>query len=100
VYTSPQAQVAHESLECAASHGNAFRVHLLPDLVGTIDQRVGVPDPLDIRYQLLVLLVPSEAQCRVALLSCMAAVTRQGNLQDLADRLDPLAALVLVDVSL
>lgn len=100
-------QVAHRTewtrigriqpLEGAAGHCKAFSAHLVPDLVGALDLRIGLPGTLDLRRQGRIALCPCAAQCRVALTRCMTQVTRWGNLQDLADRLDPIAVAVLVD---
>ena len=41
---APQSQTFHEPLDRAAGHRHAFTVHLMPDLVGTIDPQVGLPN--------------------------------------------------------
>ena len=69
----------------------------MPDLVGTIDLHIGLPDALDMGSQDDIALSPFAAQCRVALSRGMAAVTRRGNLQNLANRLDPERIPVLID---
>jgi len=43
---------------------------------------------------------PVTAQCRLAHLGSVTPVTRRGNLQNLADRLDPIGIAVLVNVRL
>jgi hypothetical protein len=70
---------------------------LLPDLVGAIHLQVSLPDPLDVRHQLLVTLGTDTAQGRVAYPRGMTSISRRGNLQHLADRLDPKGLPVQVD---
>lgn len=79
-----QAQTLHQTFDCAARHRNAFAVQLPPDLVGPIDLEVGLPDPLDLRQQDPIALGAGAAQFGRA-----PPVGRRGDLQDLADRLDP-----------
>jgi hypothetical protein len=73
---------------------------LLPDLVSAIDLHVGVPDPLNVWDQSVIMVGSCTAQGWVAHLGCVAPVTRRGNLQNLADRLDPVRMPVAVDVCL
>ena len=87
-----QAQTLHQTFDCAARHRNAFAVQLPPDLVGPIDLEVGLPDPLDLRQQDPIALGAGAAQFGRA-----PPVGRRGDLQDLADRLDPVRLPVLVD---
>jgi hypothetical protein len=98
-YTA-QAQSAHQSLDSAAGNSNSLSVHLFPHLVGSVDRHIGVPDPMDLRDKFVILLGPVTAQCWFAYLGCMAPVTRRGDLQNLANRLDPIGIAVLVDVRL
>jgi hypothetical protein len=95
-----QAQTSHQSFDGAAGHRNAFAIHLRPDLVSAIDLHVGVPDPLDVWDECVIVLGSGTPQGRIAHLGCVAPVTRRGNLQDLADRLDPVRIPVAVDVCL
>ena len=53
-----QAQAPHQPLDGPARHLDALAVHLLPDLVGTIDLQVGVPDLFDLGHQRVVALRP------------------------------------------
>src|SRR5690606_14336445 len=93
-----QPQATHEPLHGTACYGNAFAVHLPPDLIGTVHLKVGLPDPLNVRNQPVIALGPRAAQFRVALPGGMAPVGGWGNLQHVADRLDPMGIPVLVDV--
>ena len=49
-----QPQALHKPLNRAAGHFNPFTVQLAPDLVGTIDLHVGLPDPLNLRQQAII----------------------------------------------
>ena len=56
-----------------------------------------LPNLLDVGNQLLIALCTGWQQRRVALPGRMQAVTAGGDLQDLADRLDPEAVTMLID---
>ncbi|PXV81738.1 hypothetical protein C8R14_11080, partial [Nitrosomonas eutropha] len=45
-----------------------FTLKLTPDLVGTIDLHVGLPDPLYLRQQFIITQDASTAQSRITLL--------------------------------
>ena len=92
-----QAEPAHQALDRAAGHRYALAVQLAPDLVGAVDLQVGLPDPFDLRHQDLVASGPRAAQLRPALSGRMAPIARRGDLQHLADRLDPVHVAMLVD---
>jgi hypothetical protein len=72
-------------------------VQLHPDLVGAVDLHVGIPDALDLRFELSIAPGSSADQQCVPLASRVAPVSRRGELQNLADRLDPASAAVLID---
>src|SRR5690606_3089342 len=97
---APQAQAGHQALDRAARHRNAFAVHLPPDLVGAVGMHVGVPDTLDRPHQFSITLGARTAQFRMTLPCRMAPVARRGDLQSLADRLDPVQMPMLIDESL
>ncbi len=84
-----QALQPHQPCDRTACHRNAFPVHLLSDLRHTIGQNVGLADALDLGAQNLVAFRARTTSGRISKLHRMASVTRRGNLQDLADRLDP-----------
>ena len=92
-----QPQLAYQPLHCAAGYPYAFSVHLFPDLVCTVHLPVGMPDPLNLGHQMPVLLGAIASDLRVASACGMQAVTRWGNLQEFADRLDPEGVAVAVD---
>jgi hypothetical protein len=77
----------HQQLDRAARHRDALPVHLPPDLV-------------DVGCQLLIMRGPLGTQGGVAHAGRVTSVTRRGNLQDLADRLDPVHIPMAVDVGL
>ncbi len=87
----------HESLDRATGHHDAFAVQLPPDLVGTMDLPVGLPDALDLGCQGLVTPHSLATLFRIAPQGNVAPVTRRGNLQLPADRLDPEGITVFVD---
>ena len=72
-------------------------MELLPNLVGPIDAQVGLPDPLDLGNQPLITQRPPAATGRITPLRRMLPITRRGDLQHLADRLDPEVLPVFVD---
>ena len=53
-HDTPQALTLHEPLDRTTGHHDAFAVQLPPDLVGTIDLQVGLPDAFDLGHQGLV----------------------------------------------
>jgi hypothetical protein len=87
----PRSPSFHQPLDRATGHTDAFTVHLPPDLVGAVDLHVGYARPAGFWPS-----VPGHplgactAQFWVALTGRIAPVARRGNLQDLADRLDPI----------
>ena len=98
-YTA-QAELAHQPLPSTAGRRGTFTVELPPDLACPIDLHVGVPDRLDTRDKFVILLGPVTPQRRVAYLGCATPVTRWGNLQNFANRLDSRGVTVLVDVGI
>jgi hypothetical protein len=75
----------------------AIAVHLLPDLVGAVDLKVGMPELLDLRHRFGISQRSLAQQGRIPGARCMSTVGRRGNLQDFADRLDPVDGAVPVD---
>jgi hypothetical protein len=73
-----QPELTHESLDRAARHRDAFAVEPTPDLIGSVDLQVGLPDPLDVSRQHLVTLGPSAAPIRLALLFARKAPVGRG----------------------
>jgi hypothetical protein len=59
-----------------------------------------LPDTLDLGPQMFIAYRTSAAARRIAKLCSMASVTRRGNPQDLADRLDPEGVAMLIDEGL
>jgi hypothetical protein len=58
----------------SAADFNAFAVHLLPDLVGTVDLQVDLPDAINLRYQGFIAPGACATQGRIALLRGMTPV--------------------------
>jgi hypothetical protein len=92
-----QTQSAHQAFDGTACHLNAFPLQLPPDLVGAIHLKVGQPDALNVRNQTCIPARPGAQQRGIALSGGMAPVSGRGDLQQLADRLDPETLTVLVD---
>lgn len=90
----------HQPRDRTACHRNTFPIHLFPDLRHTVDLHIGLPDTLDLRLQKLVAFGADAASGRISKLCSMTSVTRRGNLQDLADRLDPKGVAMLIDEGL
>ena len=72
----------------------------LPDLIGIIDLHVDPPDSLNVWNQGVITVGSFTAHRRVSRLGCAASVTRWGNLQDLADRIDLVHITMTVDIRL
>lgn len=51
-----------------------FTVHLAPDFVGTVHLHISLPDPLDLRHQVIVTLGADAAQSRIALTSRIPSI--------------------------
>ena len=92
-----QPAFAHQSFHRAARHRLAFTAELSPDLVGPIDLHVGFPDALDLGRRCLVALNMCTAPLGVAPKGCVPSISRRGDLQNSADRLNPVGVAVLVD---
>ena len=92
-----QALFAHEALDRAARHGNAFAFELPPDLLCAIDLHIEMPNPFNLRQQDVIALGACAAQLGLPLMGSMAAIRRRGHLQDRAGGLDPEAFSVTID---
>lgn len=92
-----QALPPHQSLDRASRHRHALTHELPPDLVSTVDLKVDHPDALDLRYQSIITLRSGTALQRIALKHPMVSISRRGDLQNLADRLDPVRVTVRVN---
>jgi hypothetical protein len=94
-----QPQCAHQPLDCATGHRHAFACQLPPHLVGAVDLHVGLPDAFNLRHKHLVTVSTRTALMGRAQQRRMPTICRRGNLQDLAERLDPIGIAVLIDES-
>ena len=88
---------SHETLDRAARHRDALAAELPPDLAGTVDLHVGLPNTLDVGQQGRIALRTRRQQLGIAGPGHVSPVGRWGNLQCPANRLDPKAAAMLVD---
>ena len=81
-----------------SSHANAaFSLQLPPDLVSPVDLQVGVPNPLNVAHQDLIALPPRSAKRWIPPLGRLPPTPGGGDLQYLAERLDPAGLPVLID---
>lgn len=97
--TNSQPALAHEALDRTADNVYDLSIHLLPDLVCAVDLPVGMPDALGLGNQLLVTLGSGAIKFGIAHSGSMQPVTRRGDLQNLAHRLDPKGVAVAVNES-
>ena len=89
---------AHRTIrDFRANHLVEFPQQLPQDLFCAVDLHVGVPHVLDLRRQYLVALSLGTASARFALECGMPPISRRGDLQGLADRLDPDGLAVPID---
>jgi len=82
-------------LNCGTT--SALAVELTPQFVSAIHLKIGQPHTANINHQLLVAFGSGAAQLRAALARGVVPVTRWGNLQHLADRLDPIGVTVTIN---
>jgi hypothetical protein len=87
----------HQAGHGAAGDVEAFADELSPDLADAIDAEVVVPDPPDLRAQKGIALLPRGRLPGIDATGGVGAISRRGDRQDTADRLDPVDIAVLVD---
>src|SRR6185437_2927297 len=92
-----EACAAHQPLNRAACHRNAFAAQLPPDLACTIDPEVLVPDPVNRAGKLRIALHARRQSRWIGLPALVFVIRRWGDRQLLADRLDPILAPMRVD---
>ncbi len=92
-----QPSPAHQPLNRASGYLDTFSPELLPDFHRAIALHVAVPNASNLQAQGLIAPHTATAQGRIAKLGRMPAVTRRGDLQDAADRLDPETVTMLID---
>ncbi len=92
-----QPEPAHQAFDRASRCLRPFASQLAPDLVGNVDLHVGSPDALDLPRQNVVALGSFATSLGAAPKRGMTSIPGRGNLQDLADRLDPESIAMLVD---
>ena len=85
------------TLDGTTGHHNVFAVQLPPDLVGTVDLQVGLPDTFDLGHQHLIAPYSLATLFRIAPQGNVAPVAGRGNLQLPADWLDPKGITMFVD---
>src|ERR1700710_3125017 len=92
-----QSLTTHQSFDGASRDRSTFTGQLTPDLISAVDPHIGLPDALDLRHQFVVAPSTRRSQRGVSPLIDVTAVSRRGNLQHFADRLDPMSVAVRVD---
>lgn len=92
-----QPKVAHQALHRAAGHSDTLPMHCSPDLLGPIDFTVGSPEAVNLKLEHFILLGPVGSKLRPAKPCCMTPISRRGDLQNPADRLNPKTASMLID---
>ncbi len=78
-----QLPTLHEPLDRAAGDSEAFAVQRAPNRVGPIDLHVGLPYPLNLQHQEVIVLGTRTAQGRVPPLGGMAPIAGRGDLHHL-----------------
>ena len=94
---APHIHAAHQALDRTSRHDRALACQLPPDLVGAVDLHVGLPDALYLRHEDIIAARSGAAFVRLAQQRRVSSIPRRGDLQYLADRLDPESVAVLVD---
>ena len=84
-----QSKTSHQALNGAAGHRRAFAGQLPPDLVSAVDLHIALPDSIDLGHQCFVAFGAIAPVLRGARKCRMSSIARRGDLQDLADRLNP-----------
>ncbi len=95
-HDASQAGLAHQALHRAAGHICALTPQLAPNLVGSIDLHVRLPDSFDVDAQHVVTLDPCTTQLGIAPLRGVTPVAGRRDLHHPADRLDAVSMAVLV----
>src|SRR5690606_1443090 len=88
---------AHEPFYGTSGDRNGLTIHLLPDLISAVHLHVGLPNTLDMRHKHVIALRTRTAKGRITRLRRMTPVSRRGDLQNLADRLDPKLIAMPID---
>ena len=92
-----QAHCPHQARHGAASHRDPFPEKLSPDLPDAIDPEILLVYAPDFALQGDIAPSPGRQLARIGAPGGVGVVRRQGDRQNAADRLDPVAGAVLVD---
>src|SRR4029079_11926650 len=93
-----QSHRPHQSSHAAAGLAEALAPHLLPDFARAVHRAVLLIDPTDDRPQDLIALGAPRSARRIPLFRLVPKVCRRGDRQHRADRLDPEAISMGVDI--
>src|SRR5262249_37411437 len=88
---------SHQSFDATAGDGDALPAELSPDLACAVDLEVPIPDALDLLRNLDIAPNPRRQPLRLRLSRLVLVVSRWGDRQLRADRLDPILTPMLVD---
>src|SRR5262249_1059314 len=88
---------SHQSFDATAGDGDALPAELSPDLACAVDLEVLIPDALDLLRDLDIAPNPRRQPLRLRLSRLVLVVSRWGDRQLRADRLDPILSPMLVD---
>jgi hypothetical protein len=92
-----QAHLTHQSLHSAAGNRDALALHLSPDFAHAVDSEVLREHAGDLGLQLHVTTGSGRKLLGIAPLRHTLVIGGWGDRQDFADRLDPIAIVVIVD---
>ena len=94
---SPKTHVPHQPCDRASSSAEAFPPQLTPDLAHAIDAEVLLEYAPDLDLQIGVAAKPVGQTGGIASPGEMGMISRRGDRQNLADRLDPVGLTMIVD---
>lgn len=92
-----QAHIPHESLHRAAGHLDLLSNQLTPHLVRTINMKISIPQPANLRPQIRISFDALGQSLGISLAGLVLVVGRRSTRQYSADRLGPVKMTVEVD---
>jgi hypothetical protein len=92
-----KAHLLHQPGDRAAGNVEALPLQLPPDLAHAVDAEVLLEHAPHLDLEFLIPLCPDRQPGRIAPLGDMVVMSRRGDRQDFADRLDPMRLAVIVD---
>ncbi len=92
-----EAHLAHQAFHGAPGHSKTFSVQLKPGLTRSVDRSVLLPDPLDLFTKPSISNQSRRQPSWIGLSGFLFVVSRRGDRQNAADRLDPVLVSMIVD---